>query len=231
MTAALEIDGLRFDVRRSPRRKTVGVTVDRCGELLVDAPAEMPKRSIESAVRARLLWVHAKLARKRQLLHEREESRYVPGEGHLYLGRKHRLLLVDGVRDESLRLAQGRFEFARRERGRGGEVFREWYVARGREWLPRRVEEVAPVVGAHPKRVEIRDLGYRWGSCSRGIVYFHWQVMQLPPGLIEYVVAHELCHLKYKDHSADFWQLLRLVMPNYEVRKENLRRDGWRYVL
>ncbi|WP_418888748.1 M48 family metallopeptidase [Methanothrix soehngenii] len=52
-----------------------------------------------------------------------------------------------------------------------------------------------------------------------------------PLSQIEYVVAHELCHLKYKDHSAAFWDLLRLVMPNYEVRKENLRRSGWQYLL
>jgi len=52
-----------------------------------------------------------------------------------------------------------------------------------------------------------------------------------PMSQIEYVVAHELCHLRYKDHSAEFWQLLRLIMPDYEVRKENLRKEGWRYVL
>ena len=183
MTAALKIDGLRFELRRSARRKTVGITVDRQGELLVDAPAAMPVRRVETVVRSRLLWVHSKLARKSQLMQEREAARYVPGEGHLYLGRRHRLLLVDGYSDEPLRLARGRFELARGERGRGREAFRGWYVERGREWLGSRVKDLAPRVGVVPKRIEVRDLGFRWGSCSRGVVSFHWQVMRLPPRL------------------------------------------------
>lgn len=222
MTAALEIDGLRFEVRRSPRRKTVGITVDRGGELLVDAPAALAVRRVEAVVRSRLLWIHSKMARKRQLVREREGAQYVPGEGHLYLGRKHRLLLVDGAHDEPLRLANGRFELVRGERGRGGGIFRGWYMARGREWLLERVAEFAPQVGAEPRRVEVRDLGFRWGSCSRGVVYFHWQVMQLPPRLIEYVVTHELVHLRAPHHTPEFWRLLRRVLPDAEERKATL---------
>ncbi len=226
MTAALHIDGLWFEVRKSTRRKTVGITVDRGGELLVDAPAGLPKRRVEAVVRSRLLWVHSKLARKRQLLQERETARYVPGEGHLYLGRRHRLLLVDGSHDQPLRLANGRFELARRERRQGGEIFRGWYVARGREWLLQRVEELAPRVGAGPKRVEVRDLGFRWGSCSRGVVYLHWQVMQLPPRLIEYVVAHELVHLRVHHHTPTFWRLLRRLLPDADERRAALAVFG-----
>lgn len=222
MTAALEIDGLRFEVRRSLRRRTVGITVDRGGELLVDVPAGLPARRVEAVVRSRLLWVHSKLARKRQLLREREAARYVPGEGHLYLGRRYRLLLVDAARDEPLLLAHGRFELVRPARARGGEIFRAWYAARGREWLLQRVEELAPRVGAEPERVEIRDLGFRWGSCSRGVVYFHWQVVQLPPQLVEYVVAHELVHLRVHHHSPSFWSLLRRVLPDAHERRTAL---------
>lgn len=219
MTGELEIDGLRFEVRRSPRRKTVGVTVDRGAELVVDAPTGLSARRIEAAVRSRLLWVHSKLAKKRLLLQEREAASYVPGEGHLYLGRQHRLQLVDGVRDEPLRLVQGRFELSRRERKGGREIFRTWYSARGREWLHSRVEEMAPRVGREPKRVEIRNLGYRWGSCSRGVIYFHWKVMQLPPRLVEYVVAHELVHLRVSRHTPEFWSMLRRVLPDADSRR------------
>lgn len=222
MTTELQIDGLRFEVRRSPLRKTVGITVDRGGELVIDAPASLPIRRVESVVRSRLAWVYSKLARKRQLLQERAGAKYVPGEGHLYLGRQHRLLLVDATQGEPLRLAHGRFELVRRERPRGDEVFRHWYLARGQEWLAQRVSELAPQVGAEPKRVELRDLGFRWGSCSRGVLYFHWRVMQLAPRLIEYVVAHELVHLLVSRHTPAFWKMLRRVMPDAEIRKAAL---------
>lgn len=221
MTAALNIDGLSFRVRRSARRATLGITVDRGGDLLVDAPTALSADRIEALVRSRLLWVHSKLARKRQLMRERE-ARYVPGEGHPYLGRRHRLLLVDGAPDEPLRLAHGRFELARRERARGQEIFRDWYASRGREWLRERVDELAQRVTVAPKRVEVRDLGYRWGSCARGVVYFHWKLMQLPPRLIEYVVAHELVHLRVQHHTPSFWRLLRRVLPDMADRKAAL---------
>lgn len=77
-------------------------------------------------------------------------------------------------------------------------------------------------MGVEPKRVEIRDLGFRWGSCSRGVVYFHWQVMQLPPRLIEYVVAHELVHVRVQHHTPTFWRVLRRVLPDAEERKAAL---------
>lgn len=222
MTAALHIDGLSFRVRRSEHRKTLGITVERGGDLLVDAPATLPARRIEAIVRSRLLWVHSKLARKRQLMREREAARYVPGEGHPYLGRRHRLLLVDGPREEPLRLAHGRFELARRERARGEAIFRDWYASRGREWLRERVDELAQRMAVAPKRVEVRDLGYRWGSCARGVVYFHWKLMQLPPRLIEYVAAHELVHLRVQHHTPAFWRLLRRVLPDMADRKAAL---------
>ena len=72
--------------------------------------------------------------------------------------------------------------------------------------------------------VEVLDLGYRWGSCSTdGTLNFHWRVMQLPPQVIDYVVVHELTHLKVPDHSPKFWGEVKRVMPDFEVHRRWLR--------
>jgi predicted metal-dependent hydrolase len=63
------------------------------------------------------------------------------------------------------------------------------------------------------------------------VLNINFLIIMAPMSQVEYVVAHELCHLRHKDHSAEFWDLLRLLMPDYEIRKERLRKEGWRYVL
>jgi predicted metal-dependent hydrolase len=60
---------------------------------------------------------------------------------------------------------------------------------------------------------------------------FNMNIILAPSTQIEYVVAHELCHFRYKDHSAKFWAYIRRVMPDYNIRRETLRKEGWRYVI
>ena len=72
----------------------------------------------------------------------------------------------------------------------------------------------------------MHDLGYRWGSCGNGVLKFHWRSILLPPGLAEYVVAHELVHLLHPHHGPTFWRALGRSMPDYEQRRTELRGLG-----
>ena len=70
----------------------------------------------------------------------------------------------------------------------------------------------------------------RWGSCtSKNNLNFNIRIMMAPMSELNYVIAHELCHTIVKDHSQDYWKLLYSIMPDYEIRKENLRKNGWKY--
>jgi predicted metal-dependent hydrolase len=96
-----------------------------------------------------------------------------------------------------------------------------------RLWLPARVQRFAPRVDVRPAGVTIRDLGFRWGSCSAsGRLNFHWQTMLLEPELIDYIVVHELVHLKLRRHNAAFWRLVERVIPNYQERQNRLIEKG-----
>ena len=80
--------------------------------------------------------------------------------------------------------------------------------------------------------IGIREMKKRWGSGGQsGRLTFDWRIMMAPRRLVEYVVAHELCHLKYNDHSRDFWRLLERVMPDHERRRTELAINGPRYHL
>jgi predicted metal-dependent hydrolase len=73
----------------------------------------------------------------------------------------------------------------------------------------------------------VQSLGFRWGSCSAdGRLNIHWATMQLPPDLIDYVLVHELSHVRHPDHSPDFWRAVDRAMPGWEARRERLKRAG-----
>lgn len=105
------------------------------------------------------------------------------------------------------------------------QAFRKWFIAQGKDLLPRRIERHQSRITAGPKSVRVGDLGFRWGSCgARGSLNFYWMLLQLPMRLIDYVVAHELAHLVVPDHSLEFWKTLRALMPDCMERKEELAR-------
>lgn len=82
-------------------------------------------------------------------------------------------------------------------------------------------------LGVDKPKVLVRDQAKRWGSCtSKGELRFNWRIVMGPMSLVDYVVAHEVCHLRVADHSARFWKLLGMIQPDHETCKERLRREG-----
>jgi predicted metal-dependent hydrolase len=82
-------------------------------------------------------------------------------------------------------------------------------------------------IDVQPGAIAIRELGYHWASCGpSGSLNFHWRLLMAPSTVIDYVVAHELCHLKQSDHSDAFWNEVDKVLPNWRERKDWLRRHG-----
>lgn len=236
MTEELQIDDLTFDVRRSKRRSTVGVAIERNASLVVHLPEDLPLREAESLVRSKLAWVHHKLIEKPSLPDEGifRIPEFVDGEGFYFLGRHYRMKLVDPapaeVPVETVRFRGDRLLFRRDQVVAGSKRIAEYYTRAAYPYLNESVERWKRVTETAPAGfVNILDLGYRWGSCSAdGTINFHWRIMQLPPKVIDYIVVHELCHLKVRDHSSRFWREVQRVMPDYHQQRDWLRRQGSR---
>jgi predicted metal-dependent hydrolase len=223
MSETLTIDRLVFEVRRSTRRTTLGLTVDRGGELVLHAPDGSASDELARWTRSKLLWVHRKLLSRAESAPQLAEPKFVSGENFTFLGRNYRLKLL---RDASAPLEfDGRyFLLCARARQDATKHFRAWYVRTGREWLSRRVELLSRKIAAVPSRVSVRDLGYRWGSCGKnGALYFNWRLLQLPPRVIDYVIAHELAHLREPHHAPEFWRILDRSLPDWRDRNEELK--------
>ena len=231
MTESLTVDDLTFEVRRSARRRTVEITVDRGGELIVSGPPDVTDDVMAAFVREKRFWLYTKLAEKEALRQPVASKEFVTGEGFPYLGRSYRLLLVND-QDVPLKLEAGRFKLVRSEAAAGRQHFMDWYSDHARPWLRRRVDEWAARMGVEPTAIDVRDLGFRWGSCGKsGAVNFHWAAMLLPASMVDYVIVHELAHLIEPNHTPEFWLLVRRVLPEYEQRKLWLAEHGGSHVL
>ena len=229
---------IHYTVTYSPRRKTVGLLVHPSGEVEVKAPEELGTEAIEAIVRQRAPWVLAKQQAMRSRPAPALEHRFVSGETFLYLGRQYRLKVDEAPGPSGVVLKGGFFEVhvppcgddERRRRVR--EALRRWYRRRATDTVGRVVARYAEIMGVDVGEVRYKYLVQRWGSCSHaGNLNFNIRIVMAPMSLVEYVVAHELCHLLYRDHSGQFWEALRAVMPDYEARRETLRKEGPRYTV
>lgn len=226
MSEIVEIGGLSFEIRRSGRRKTVALTVDRAAELVLHAPIDTPVEHLARWTESKLLWVHRKLEIKRELEAKVSSPEYVTGESFSYLGKRYRLKIVLN-QDEPLRFGGGGFTLRADARASAMEHFRRWYSDAGHVWVQQRVRAVAPRVGAMPAGLQVRDIGYRWGSCTaKGVIHLNWKMLQLPVRLADYVIAHELAHLIERHHGPAFWALLGRAMPDWEERQGELKRKA-----
>jgi predicted metal-dependent hydrolase len=228
MKETFTINDLEFELRHSNRRKTVGITVDRQGELVVSAPTSCPIELIRGFVEEKRLWIYTKLAEKEMLLPPRSKKEFVTGEGFPYLGRQYRLKLVDAERGQPpLRLYQGRYFLDRKRKDEGRKHFIRWYTAHAIPWLDRRVDLFKDRVGVVHTGLKVRDLGSRWGSCNAaGTLNLHWRTILLPPRIIEYVIMHELVHLAEPHHTPEFWRRMERAMPDFAARKKWLAENG-----
>ncbi|WP_444962773.1 M48 family metallopeptidase [Nocardiopsis sp. M1B1] len=219
----LVLDELTFRVRPSSRRRTVGITVDRDGTLLLHVPEDIAWERVESWARRKRGWVRDKLADKDVLLSRQPPREFVSGEGFDYLGRRYRLKVTDEVERVHFNGGRIRMHPAVAYGPDPAAAMAAWYRERAKLWLPSRLRPWRARMALHPAGVHVRDLGHRWGSLGAGgRLNLHWAIMQLPPPVVDYVLAHELAHVAVRDHSPGFWDLVRTAVPDHERRRERL---------
>lgn len=223
---------IEFEVRRSPRRrKTIEISVDG-GGVRVAAPMYVPDREVRAFVRKRAPWI----IQRRAEAEERVRNRFADGETLPYLGRPVRMTFEKAdVKEPEVYFEGGAFRVAEPPGLEGPERCRAvesalagWYFYRAMERLPGDADRWWPLLAHGTKpNILVRNQRSRWGSCaSDGTIRLNWRLMMLSPDLIDYVVVHELAHLQVRNHSPDFWNVVRGVMPDVQERRRLLKEAG-----
>jgi len=222
--ATLSIDNLAIPVETAGPSRRARLTMERDGSLTLRAAADVSPDELRAFVASRRRWIYRKLAEKEALSYTPVTKELTNGEGFAYLGRSSRLLIADSDR---VKLQHGRLLLPLSQRDQGHDAIIAWYRERGRAWLPKRVRDWATRLRVEIVDLDVRDLGHKWGSADpQGRVAIHWATMQLRPPLIDYVLAHELAHLREPHHGPAFWHLVARVQPDYEDRKAELAEHG-----
>lgn len=223
---------LTFAVAPPTDRQTIEIIVERDASLQLKIPHGTTVERAERFIAKKRQWVHSKLAEKDALTGPPVVKQFVEGEGFAYLGRSYRLTLTDDPPGTKVRLERGRFRLPAVDAvaGDGPSAMRRWYIDTGGAWVRKRIQPWAARAGEPCVRVEVRDLGYRWGSARplKGPqrLSLHWVALQMPSRLVDYILVHELAHLREVNHTPDFWSTVARLMPSYEGHKTRLATIG-----
>lgn len=227
---------VRYAFRRGKRR-TIGFVVGPEG-LSVSAPRWVGLQEVEAALLEKGPWILRKLQEQTDRNRRLDAARIEWADGALvpYLGRMVRIALnpaqvatpggamldVSAAGDEATKLWLGLPPDAQAERIR--DVVHSWWQRQARRVFEERCSLYAPRLGVKLQRLSLSSAQTRWGSATAdGSVRLNWRLIQFPLSTIDYVVVHELAHLREMNHSAAFWDVVRSVLPDYEAAQVPLK--------
>ncbi|WP_138935342.1 M48 family metallopeptidase [Roseovarius arcticus] len=216
---------VKVDSQRSSR---IAIHVDPDGSVSVDVPPVFDEAAIRAAVQKRARWIVGHVAEARARFAHVRPREYVSGEQILYLGRRYVLkVLPTDSQPKPVRLKGNRLVVETKSSDPDiirGKV-RGWYKVKARDYFVRMIDEAAtrlPWVNQAPP-LRLLEMNKQWGSCSAGgKIILNPHLIKSPRVCIEYVVLHEIAHLKHHDHGPEFWRLVGESLPQWRVAKKTL---------
>ena len=212
-------------VRKDCKRLRISVTPDL--KVKITAPLNASDSFIHNAIREKTPWIIKTVQRLDNCLVLPIPENYVTDERLAYLGSEIRLKVVRGKKETPWLSGDALFvQLPKPDMKNVKKEVDKWYRLEAERIFGRYLKEGYSIVSKYGLRepfLKIRRMKSRWGSCGRsGKITLNLRLIHLPPVCIEYIVMHELCHLKYLNHSKDFYSFLQLMMPDWRERKRVL---------
>lgn len=218
-----------YNLKRS-KRKSLGMTVNAKGQLIITAPDYIPLDKIEEVLRKRKSWIIEKMEEKASNLQVQPKRKFVSGEAIHLFGKQYYLKIVKS-NDFHVEKDRSQITFYMKDTTQAEKVVTEWLDIEFRSIVTTMTAECLeafrdlysiPVVPTF----KIRKMSKRWGSCtSEGTILLNPKLVAASLDCIEYVICHELSHLLHADHNEDFFRVLKGVCPSYKVIKERLDKE------
>ena len=213
-----------YTIRHSKRAHYLKFHIDTKKGLEVVVPFGFEVRGLEDLMRDRQEWILENLEKIESLKSQAPERQFVTGEKITYLGEHYELEVILTRGKKSTVALQGKYirvrlkggvpESERRDAVRS--VLEDWFWDQAKKYIVERTEAIALENLFDYGNVKIRGQKTRWGSCSsKRNLNFNWRLMMTPPGAIDYIIIHELCHLIELNHSRKYWRIVEQLCPDY----------------
>lgn len=212
------------------RKKTMSLTVKRSGHVFVRFPIEIDLREVEEFIRSKKTWIRKKLQTR---IPESTQDGFFEGKPVPFMG-EHFHLRLDQQENKAKNLSFTGREFVLPEhlKETGKELFMSWYKEAAKEILAKTVSRYSTLMEARPAGIKVSLAKKRWGSCStNNTLNFSWRIAMLPQDIIDYIVVHELAHVKQKNHGPGFWKTISDVISDYKLRNEWLKDNSFHYAI
>lgn len=229
---------LQYTINRSARRRTIGIQVKQ-GQVQVRAPHSARKQDIERLVRQQAAWIQRHLEHQQSQLRQVQPRHWAQGETlwwlgqPLYLNRQEADASNCYLTGEQLQVRLGPQVQHGDRRTRA--LVQNWYQQQAWSWLHQELQTLPAARALLSKTrqqntsdwLKVKSFRRRWGACYQdGTIALAWPLFAAPPAVVRYVLVHELCHLRYFDHSRAFWQLVARYQPDFRSQEHWLKTKG-----
>jgi predicted metal-dependent hydrolase len=226
------LDKIKIDKLIRSHRKTIGLQITNDARLIVRAPHFASEDYIYKLIYRKESWIRSKLDYFKERQNKVSVRKFVPGEEFMFLGQNYPLVAVQDlpkavIFDNSLMISQVVLGNAR-------DHIENWYKAQALDHITQKVEYYAQMTGLKYKSIRVNNATTRWGSCGyQDTLNFTWRLIMAPARVVDYVVIHELMHLKQKNHSRKFWAEVVNMKPDFKEDERWLKKNGhllaWEY--
>jgi predicted metal-dependent hydrolase len=227
----MKLGNIDITIEKTNRRKTVSIFIERDGSIKVLAPVTATDEKVEAAVKSKEYLIFAKLAKWKELNQGKAKREFVNGQSFLYLGRNYRLRIVDD-QDVPLKISGGFFYLDSNYLIKADKVFKKFYRDKTEIKILERLKLIEGKVNHKPSSIKVLELQNRWASWTpKNGLNFHWKCVMAPVSVLDYIIIHEIVHLKYPNHSTEFWNELDKIMPIFREQENWLKINGVKMAL
>ena len=216
---------IQYNLIKTKRTKTSQISIDK-DNVIVRVPTDKPTSEIKNVLKEKSNWIF-----KKQLELKNQKSSIVKPTFSKdttvpYFGKNCILTISFEQKKKSIKFSNSQFiisltgkRFLRKEIQK---IYEDWLMIKAEKYLEARTVKLGTKIGLKPSKIQVKGLKGRWGSALRGTITFNSNLMKCSKDTIDYIIIHELCHLKINDHSHKYWNLVRKHYPKYEEKIREL---------
>jgi len=212
---------------RKSNRKSIALMINKDAEVILKVPFFLAQQDIERFVISKISWIYEKVNLVKQKSEKRiifslDEGSELPILGKNYkiqfsYSHTSRILIID----DKIVVATDLVKYINKN-------LALFYTYQAKKILSEKVKFWAAKSGLIPKRIKINSARKRWGSCSsKGTLNFTWRLILAPEDVVDYIVVHELSHIKHHDHSRNFWNTVNEIYPQYKIQEKWLNENSY----